>query len=200
MVTEQGVIKKTPLNAFSNVMQKGIIALTTDLDDKVLDCKISNGKSDIFIATREGMSIRFDEGDVRPMGRTARGTRGVRLGKDDVVVGLEIFDKNSKANVLMVTENGYGKRTPIEDYRTQSRGGVGIITQKTTDKVGLVVGTRSVLETTDKGQTIRMPCNGISVIGRNAQGVKLITLNEDEKVTGLALIADDSQTQAPEKQ
>jgi DNA gyrase subunit A len=205
MVTEKGVIKKTSLDAFSNVSVKGIIALTTDLDDKVLDCKISNGKSDIFIATREGMSIRFDEGDVRPMGRTARGTRGVRLGKDDIVVGLEIFDKNSKANVLMVTENGYGKRTPIEEYRTQSRGGVGIITQKTTDKVGLVVGTRSVIETdevmvtTDKGQTIRMPCDGISVIGRNAQGVKLITLNEDEKVTGLALIADDSEATA-EKQ
>jgi DNA gyrase subunit A len=131
--------------------------------------------------------------------------KGVTLGKEDLVVGLEIFDKNSKATVLMVTENGFGKRTPIEEYRTQSRGGVGIITQKTTDKVGLVVGTRSVLETdevmvtTDKGQTIRMPCAGISVIGRNAQGVKLITLNEDEKVTGLALIADDSETET-EKQ
>ena len=144
------------------------------------------------------MSIRFDEGDVRPMGRTARGVKGVTLGKADAVVGLEILDRASKATILMVTENGFGKRTPIEEYRTQSRGGSGIITQKTTDKVGNVVGTRSVLDTdevmitTDKGQVIRMMCSGISVVGRNTQGVKLINLNQDEKVTGLALINEDS--------
>src|SRR5262249_44750613 len=152
-----------------------------------------------FIATREGMSIRFDEGDVRAMGRTARGVKGVTLGKEDKVVGLEILDKASKATILMVTENGFGKRTPIDEYRTQSRGGVGIITQKTTDKVGNVVTTRSVLDTdevmitTDRGQTIRMNCSDISVVGRNTQGVKLIDLNPDEKVTGLALITEDGQ-------
>ena len=197
MLTEKGIIKKTGLDAFANINQKGIIALTTDLDDQVIDCKISNGRSDIFIATREGMSIRFDEGDVRPMGRQARGVKGVTLGKTDAVVGLEVLDKNSKATILMVTENGYGKRTQIEEYRTQSRGGVGIITQKTTDRVGNVVGTRSVLDTdevmltTDKGQTIRTNCNEVSIIGRNAQGVRLINLNADEKVTGIALIAAD---------
>lgn len=197
MVTEKGVIKKTGLDAFSNPRPSGIIALTTDLDDQVIDAKISNGRSDIFIATTEGMSIRFDEGDVRAMGRSARGVKGVTLGKSDAVVGMEIFDKSSKATVLMVTENGYGKRTPIEEYRTQSRGGVGIITQKTTDKVGKVVGTRSVLDTdevmitTDKGQVIRMTCSDISVVGRNTQGVRLINLNPDEKVTGLALITED---------
>jgi len=197
MLTEKGIIKKTPLDAFANQRPSGIIALTTDLDDQVIDAKISNGKSDIFIATREGMSIRFDEGDVRPMGRTARGVKAVTLGKTDAVVGLEILDRSSKATILMVTENGYGKRTPIEEYRTQSRGGSGIITQKTTDKVGNVVGTRSVLDTdevmitTDKGQTIRMNCSDISVVGRNTQGVILIKVNEDEKVTGLALITED---------
>jgi DNA gyrase subunit A len=198
MLTEKGVIKKTGLDAFSNPRPSGIIALTTDLEDQVIDAKISNGKSDIFIATREGMSIRFDEGDVRSMGRTARGVKGVTLGKSDAVVGLEILDRSSKATVLMVTENGFGKRTPIEEYRIQSRGGSGIITQKTTDRVGNVVGTRSVLDTdevmitTDKGQVIRMMCSGISVVGRNTQGVKLINLNQDEKVTGLALITEDS--------
>lgn len=197
MLTEKGIIKKTGLDAFSHPRPSGIIALTTDLDDQMIDAKISNGKSDIFIATREGMSIRFDEGDVRPMGRSARGVKGVTLGKADAVIGLEIFDKKSNATVLMVTENGYGKRTPIEEYRTQSRGGVGIITQKTTDKVGLVVGTRSVLDTdevivtTDKGQVIRMVCSDISVVGRNTQGVRLINLNGEEKVTGMALITDD---------
>ena len=197
MLTEKGIIKKTGLDAFSNPRPSGLIALTTDLDDKVIDCQISNGKSDIFIATAEGMSIRFDEGDVRPMGRTARGVKGVTLGKTDIVIGLEILDKNSKAAILMVTENGYGKRTLIEEYRTQSRGGVGIITQKITDKVGKVVSTRSVIDTdevmitTDKGQVIRTTCSDISVIGRNTEGVRLINLNQDEKVTGLALVTED---------
>ncbi len=197
MLTEKGVIKKTSLDAFSNPRPSGLIALTTDLEDSVIDAKVSNGKCDIFIATKFGMSIRFDEGDVRPMGRGARGVRGVTLGKDDLVVGMEIFDKSSKATILMVTENGYGKRTNIDEYRTQSRGGIGIITQKTTDKVGNVIGTRTVIDsdevmvTTDKGQTIRMNCSDISVVGRNTQGVKLINLNPDEKATGIAVISDD---------
>lgn len=197
MLTEKGIIKKTGLDAFSNPRPSGIIALTTDLEDKVIDCQISNGKSDIFIATAEGMSIRFDEGDVRPMGRSARGVKGVTLGKGDQVVGLEILDKASNATILMVTQNGYGKRTRLDEYRVQSRGGVGIITQKTTDKVGKVVGTRRVLDTdevmitTDKGQVIRTNCSDISVIGRNTEGVRLINLNPEEKVTGLALITED---------
>ena len=197
MLTEKGIIKKTGLDAFSNPRPSGLIALTTDLEDVVIDAKISNGKSDIFIATKEGMSIRFDEGDVRPMGRTARGVKGVTLGKTDAVIGLEILDKLSKATILMVTERGYAKRTLIEEYRAQSRGGVGIITQKTTDKVGNVVSTRSVLDTdevmvtTDKGQVIRTLCKDISVIGRNTEGVRLINLKTDEKVTGMALITED---------
>lgn len=199
MLTEKGIIKKTGLDAFSNPRPSGIIALTTDLDDNMIDAKLSNGKCDVFVATREGMSIRFDEGDVRAMGRSARGVKGVTLGKEDIVVGMEILDKASKATILMVTENGYGKRTPIDEYRIQSRGGVGIITQKTTDKVGAVVGTRMVLDTdelmitTDKGQTIRMNASDISVLGRNTQGVRLITLNSDEKVTGIATIGDTGE-------
>jgi DNA gyrase subunit A len=205
MLTEKGIIKKTSLEAFSNPRPSGLIALTTDLEDYVIDCKVSDGKCDIFIATKEGMSIRFDEGDVRPMGRSARGVKGVTLGKDDMVVGMEIFDKASKATVLMVTEKGYGKRTQIEEYRTQSRGGVGIITQKTTDRVGNVVGTRSVLDidevmiTTDKGQVIRMNCSDISIVGRNTQGVRLINLNEDESVTGIAMITDHADAENVEK-
>lgn len=201
MLTEKGIIKKTSLDAFSNPRPSGLIALTTDLDDNMIDAKISDGKCDIFIATKEGMSIRFDEGDVRAMGRTARGVKGITLGEKDTVVGMEILDKSSKATILMVTENGYGKRTPIEEYKTQSRGGVGIITQKTTDRVGNVVGTRSVLDsdevmvTTDKGQVIRMNCSDISVVGRNTQGVRLINVNEGEKVTGLALITDSADDQ-----
>lgn len=201
MLTQKGVIKKTSLDAFSNPRQAGIIALTTDLDDHVIDAKISDGESDIFIATKEGMSIRFSESDVRPMGRTARGVKGINLAKDDVVIGLEIFEKDCKDSVLMVTESGYGKRSDIGEYRVQGRGGVGIITQKTTDKVGKVVGAQKVNDkqevilTTDKGQVIRMKASDISVIGRNTQGVRLINLDEkQELVTGLAVVEDEEQT------
>lgn len=198
MLTERGVIKKTSLDSFSNPRTAGVIALTTDLDDAIIDCKISDGTSDIFIATKDGMSIRFNEADVRGMGRTARGVKGMTLAKDDIVVGMEVFEKGSKDTILMVTQSGYGKRSELEEYRIQSRGGVGIITQKTTDKVGLVVGTRKVKATqevilsTDKGQNIRMKVSDISVLGRNTQGVRLINLGEkEEMVTSLAVIDDE---------
>lgn len=197
MLTKRGTIKKTPLSAFSNPRPSGIIALTIDLDDDLLAAKISEGKNDIFICTREGMSIRFDESDVRPMGRTARGVRGITLSKDDSVVGCEVFSKEGQANILIVTAGGYGKRTKLEEYREQSRGGVGVITQKTTDKIGLVVTCRSVLDTddivvaTDQGQTIRMSCADISVLGRNTQGVRLISLKEEEYVTSTAVVGGE---------
>ncbi|MFN7455702.1 MAG: DNA gyrase C-terminal beta-propeller domain-containing protein, partial [Pseudobdellovibrionaceae bacterium] len=195
MVTEKGIIKKTSLDAFSNPRTAGIIALTTDLDDQVIDAKISDGQSDIFLATREGMSIRFNEDDVRAMGRSARGVKGITLAKTDFVVGMEVIEKDTKDTILMVTESGYGKRSEVSEYRIQSRGGVGIITQKTTDKVGSVVGTRKVMNSqelilsTDKGQVIRMKITDISILGRNTQGVRLINLDEKaEKVTGLATL------------
>lgn len=200
MLTKQGIIKKTSLDAFSNPRTAGIIALTTDLEDNMIDAKLSDGESDIFIATKEGMSIRFNESDVREMGRTARGVKGITLGKNDIVVGMEVFCKGTKDTVLMVTEMGYGKRSELEEYRVQSRGGVGIITQKTTDKVGNVVGTKLVrndqemMLTTDKGQTIRMKVSDISVLGRNTQGVRLINLNEKEElVTGFAVVENDEE-------
>jgi DNA gyrase subunit A len=206
MVTEKGIIKKTSLDAFSNVRSAGIIALTTDLDDCVLEAKISDGQSDIFIATKEGMSIRFNESDVRPMGRSARGVKGISLSENDVVIGVEVFAKGSIDTVLMVTSKGYGKRTDLDEYRVQSRAGVGIITQKTTDKVGLVIGTKKVKPTqevilsTDKGQNIRMKISDISVLGRNTQGVRLINIDEkDESVTGLAIVEDEEPVVADEK-
>jgi DNA gyrase subunit A len=149
------------------------------------------------------MSIRFNEGDVRPMGRSARGVKGITLSKDDSVVGMEVLEKATKDTVLMVTTKGYGKRSEVEEYRIQSRGGVGIITQKTTDKVGLVVGTKKVsadqelIISTDQGQVIRMKIADISVLGRNTQGVRLINLDEKEEfVTGLAVIQDEERTVA----
>ncbi|MEI7972793.1 MAG: DNA gyrase subunit A [Bdellovibrio sp.] len=200
MITRNGVIKKTSLDAFDRPQAKGIIALTTDLDDHIRDVKLSDGESDIFIATKQGMSIRFSESEVRGMGRTARGVRGITLAKDDAVVGLEVIEKECKDTILMVTESGYGKRSSVEEYRTQGRGGVGIITQKTTDRVGLVVGTRKVrngqeiILTTDRGQVIRIRVADISILGRNTQGVRLINLDEkNELVSDLALIDEESE-------
>nr|BFD57898.1 DNA gyrase subunit A [Bdellovibrio sp. CKG001] len=208
MLTEKGVIKKTSLDAFSNPRTAGVIALTTDLDDAIIDVKISDGQSDIFIATKEGMSIRFNEADVRGMGRTARGVKAITLAKDDIVVAMEVLEKNTKDTILMVTSKGYGKRSEVAEYRIQSRGGVGIITQKTTDKVGVVIGTKKVADnmelilSTDKGQVIRMKVTDISVLGRNTQGVRLINIDEkEETVTGVAVVAEDesaAEETAPE--
>ncbi len=198
MLTKKGIIKKTSLKYFANQRQAGIVALTTDMDDTVIDAKISDGSSDIFIATREGMSVRFNEDDVRSMGRTARGVKGITLSQTDVVIGMEVITKDSKESILIVTESGYGKRSDIEEYRTQGRGGVGVITQKTTDKVGFVVGARKVHDshdliiTTSSGQNIRMKVSDISILGRNTQGVRLINLNgKNELVTGFALVEDN---------
>jgi DNA gyrase subunit A len=200
MLTEKGIIKKTSLDAFSNPRQAGIIALTTDLDDQVVAVSLSDGQCDIFIATQQGMSIRFNEDDVRSMGRSARGVKGITLSKEDIVVAMEVIEKGTKDTILMVTAKGYGKRTEVEEYRVQSRGGVGIITQKTTDKVGNVVGTKKVsplhelILSTDQGQVIRMKISDISTLGRNTQGVRLINLDEKQEfVKGIAVVEDEDK-------
>ncbi len=199
MVTERGVIKKTSLDAFSRPRNTGLIALTTDLEDNVMDAKICNNQSHIFITTRQGMSIRFNQSDVRAMGRAARGVKGMTLGKDDIVVGMEVIPSDSDQTILIVTSEGYGKRTSMKEYRAQSRGGVGIITQKITDKVGELVGARLVNDThhlmltTNNGQSIRMKCSDISVLGRNTQGVRLINLKNGEHVTSMAIIDDEDR-------
>jgi len=199
MLTELGTIKKTSLEAFSRPRPSGLIALTIDLEDNLIEAKISSGKDDILIVTRDGMAIRFDESDVRAMGRTARGVRGIALAKDDKVVGMEVVTKDSKETILIVTEKGLGKRTVMEEYRLQGRGGMGLITQKTTERAGQVVSARlvtdkdQILLTTNTGQAIRMRCSDISVISRNTQGVTLMNLNEGEVVTSVALLGEDSE-------
>ncbi len=207
LLTKKGIIKKSSLKNFSKPRPSGIIALTIDLDDELLGARVSDGKCDIFVATKNGMSIRFNESDVRPMGRTARGVKAISLGKDDHVVGMEVFEDGEETSNLIVTSGGYGKRTPISEYRCQSRGGVGIITQKINDKVGEVIGTRKasdeddLMVSTDKGQVIRMNCADISIMGRNTQGVRVINLNGDEKVASLAVLneEDDESPEDSEK-
>lgn len=205
MVTEKGHIKKTKLDLFKRQRPSGLIALTIDLNDNLMDAKICEGADNIFISTREGMSIRFDHNDVRPMGRAARGVRGIKLGDEtDKVVGMDVIPENCKETILVVTENGYGKRSSVDEYRPQGRAGVGIITQKVTDKVGHIVAVKlvndkeQIMITTDKGQSIRMKVTDISVLGRNTQGVRLINLNQGEKATGVALIAEDDEDASPD--
>lgn len=198
MVTRNGIIKKTALSEFSNVRAAGIIALTTDEGDELNNARITHGTNDIFLCSREGMSIRFHEEDVRTMGRTARGVIGMSLDEGDQVVAMEVLDRStdSKFEVLTVTESGYGKRTPVSDYRSQTRGGKGIITMKTSERNGFILGSRQVMPENDvmlvsnKGQMIRISVAGISEQGRNTQGVRLMTLSEGEKLMNFELIAE----------
>lgn len=198
MITSKGVIKKTSLEAFSNPRPSGIIALTTDLNDFVVSARLSDGNSEFFIATREGMSIRFDETQVREMGRSARGIRAVRLVDQDNVVGLEVLEKGTKSTLLLVTSKGYGKRCATEEYRAQTRGGIGLIAHKVTDRVGDVVAVRKVNDdqeailSTNGGQVLRCKVGDISILGRNTMGVRLINLdNGDESVSSVAVVQSE---------
>lgn len=199
MLTEKGIIKQTALLAFSRPRASGLIAVNIDEDDKLMQASVAALGGDIFIATKNGLSIRFDSNDVRPTGRATRGVKGIQLKKGDQVIGMAVIPKDSTKSILIVTAGGYGKRTLVKEYRRQTRGGTGIITQKITEKVGLVVSARMVhstdqiMITTNNGQSIRMKCSDISQVGRNTQGVKLMNLKTDEFVTGMALLEDGNE-------
>jgi DNA gyrase subunit A len=190
MVTRKGLVKKTDLMAFSRPRAGGIIATTIVEGDEVIAAELTKGKQDIFLGTRSGLSIRFHEGEVREMGRLAQGVRGIHLKKDDWVVGTAVLAQ--EGTLLTVTENGFGKRTHTEEYRKQARGGKGIITMKTTERNGAVVGVLPVTDEddlmiiTDGGKIIRLRVKDLSIIGRNTQGVRLINLDEQEKLVGVA--------------
>jgi len=213
MATRLGQIKKTSLDAFGNIRVSGIIALSIADDDDLVAVRITEGTSDLLLGTRNGWAIRFREENVRPMGRSARGVRGIRLregesteSKDqDQVVGMAVIPREEPATLLTVCEKGYGKRTPTSDYPTKNRGGKGVITIKTTERNGKVVGLRLVTDDddlmliTDGGKLIRMPVAGIPTIGRNTQGVRLIRLEqaegekEAEKVVAMERIAEKEE-------
>lgn len=203
MVTRSGVIKKTALQAFSNPRATGIIALELDKKDELIEVQITSGNDNILIATHNGMAIRFPEKDVRPMGRTARGVIGIRMEKNDYVVGVSLAQDD--LTVLSITENGFGKRTKVGEYRLQHRGGSGIINIKTTDRNGKVVGMLTVddedeivLVATD-GIIIRTPVKDLRVIGRNTQGVKVMTPQPGAKVSAVArAIADEKEAAVTE--
>ena len=188
--TKQGTVKKTALKDFANVRKGGIIAIGIDPGDNLIEVKLTTGKDEVVLITRDGMSIRFNEEDARPMGRPAGGVRGISLYKGDAVVALSVVVPDAK--LLVAGENGIGKRTDFEEYRIQSRGGKGIITMKTNEKTGAVVGALTVRDTdeimliTFGGQMVRIPVQGIREAGRNTQGVKLVNLAEKDKLQAIA--------------
>ncbi|HDD44105.1 MAG TPA: DNA gyrase subunit A, partial [Candidatus Desulfofervidus auxilii] len=195
IVTKKGFIKRTSIKefAFLSTTTRGIKAATIDSEDELVAGRLTDGKNEIFLLTRQGQCIRFKETNIRLMGRTAKGVKGIDLGYDDVVIGMETLNKN-KGYILIITENGYGKRTPVEFFRPQNRGGKGIIAIKPSKKTGNVIGmchvenSDEILLITNLGKIIRLKSEDISVMGRQAKGVKLINLGKDEKVAGLAKI------------
>ncbi|MDI6802657.1 MAG: DNA gyrase subunit A [Bacteroidota bacterium] len=196
MVTEKGQIKKTSLAEFSNPRKSGIAAITLKKGDVVTDVKLTNGSQDIVIGTYNGLAIRFVESEARQMGRTAAGVRAVRLGKGDKVIGA-VAVKRTKTTILVATEKGYGKRSDLDEYRISHRGGKGVITVRVTDKTGKLVAIREVNDSDDivvvttQGMIIRQPATTIRVIGRNAQGVRLIRLDEKDSIAAIAAVPSE---------
>jgi DNA gyrase subunit A len=203
MCTRFGTIKRVELCEFANIRRTGIIAIGLEEGDVLVSTQLTNGKSDIVIATKQGKSIRFDETQVRAMGRTAKGVRGIRLAEGDSVIGMEhaLREGSEQPDVLSVCENGYGKRTEFEEYRTQNRGGSGVITIKTTQRNGPVVGIKLVDESkdlmviTEKGMAIRIRCEEIRSVGRNAQGVRLVKLDESDKIARVAPVVKEEKVE-----
>jgi DNA gyrase subunit A len=194
MVTRRGVIKKSELTEFDNPMSRGIIAVTLDDGDELIGAKITTGGNYIFLGSHDGQAIRFAESQVRPMGRQARGVRAMHLEDDDYLVGMEVVEKEGL--ILSIAENGYGKRTPLESYRLTARGGKGVINMKTTGKTGKVVDILSVKEDSDliiisqNGKIIRIESSTIRQAGRSTSGVKLVTLEEGDKVAAASVIPE----------
>ncbi len=206
MCTRMGSIKRVELGEFANIRKTGIIAIGLDEGDVLISVQMTFGKSDIIIATKHGKSIRFDENEVRSMGRPAKGVRGIALAKGDEVVGMEQApNEGEQPDVLSVCENGFGKRTAFSEYKRQHRGGMGVITIKTSERNGAVVGIKLVDETkdlmvvTEKGMTIRTRCEEIRSVGRNAQGVRLVKLEEGDKIARIAPVVKDEPDEESEE-
>ena len=203
MGTLRGIVKKTELPAFSNPRAGGIIAMGVEDGDRLMAAQITDGTGEIFIGTRDGVAIRFPEGDVRPMGRTAYGVKGIGLREGDEVVAMEIVRPGS--TLLTVTEHGYGKRTELDEYRVQSRGGVGIINIQTSERNGRVVGMASVHDEdefmliTQQGKILRTVARDIRTIGRATQGVRLIEIDADDRVVALARLAEKDDENGSEE-
>jgi DNA gyrase subunit A len=200
MCTRNGTIKKTPLTEFDSPRRGGIIAIGLEEGDVLIEVKRTDGNSQVIIATKKGLAIRFKEKQVRPIGRAGKGVRGINLEKDDEVVGMEAV--GPKDVILAACVNGHGKRTDVDEYRLQSRGGKGVINIKTTDRNGTVIGIKKanddveLMLMTEKGMTIRLPVKDVSIIGRNAQGVRLVRMEEGDKLAAIATVIKEEDVAA----
>jgi DNA gyrase subunit A len=201
MATAAGTVKKTPLDAFGKRGSGGIIAIDLAEGDRLIGVRKTSGHEEVILGTRNGRAIRFDEADVRPVGRTAAGVRGIRLRADDRVVDMAVVREG--ATLLTVCENGYGKRTQLSEYSRHGRGGGGVVDIQTTDRNGQVVALREVgddeqlILVTEHGMTVRIPVGSIRCTGRNTRGVKLITTEEGDKVSGVAPVLGEEKEEKP---
>ena len=195
MATKNGLIKKTPLQEYNSSRKTGLLAITLKDDDELIDVRLTDGQDNVVLVTEKGLCITFDEKDVRPVGRSAQGVLGIRLDEDDNVIGMESIVSNNKGvTLLAITENGFGKRTELDEYRVQNRGGRGVITYKITPKTGNIVGIRmakeddDVMLITNSGTIIRINVKDVSILGRATQGVTLMRTNENEKVVSIETV------------
>jgi DNA gyrase subunit A len=194
LITKKGIVKKTVLEEFRRPIRRGKIALTIREDDEILGAVLTDGGNDILVVTRKGMAVRFNERDVRSMGRIASGVKAINLGDDDEVVSVDVVHEGS--SVLVVTENGYGKRTDVDEYRLIKRGGKGVLAIKPSERNGEVVGAMQVVDEdelmmiTNSGKIIRMRMGELRVIGRNTQGVRLFKMEAEEKVVAVDRMAE----------
>ena len=197
MATKSGLIKKTALKEYDSSRKTGLLSITLKDDDELIDVRLTDGEDNVVLVTSKGLSITFDEKDVRPVGRSAQGVIGMRLDDNDFVIGMESVLNNENATLLAITENGFGKRTELTEYRVQKRGGRGVITYKITPKTGDIVGIRiatgdeDVMLITDKGTIIRMKVEEISILGRSTQGVTLMRTNDGGKVVSIETIKNE---------
>ena len=201
MGTKSGLIKKTPLNEYDSSRTTGLLAIALKDDDELIDVRLTDGQDNIVMVTKKGLAITYSEKDVRSVGRTAQGVIGIRLDDGDEVIGMESIIVGSKATLLSITEHGFGKRTELDEYRVQNRGGRGVLTYKITPKTGDIVGIRiatgeeDVMLITDKGTIIRLKVEDISVLGRSTQGVTLMRTNDGGKVVSIELINSENETE-----
>jgi DNA gyrase subunit A len=199
MATKSGTVKKTELSAYSNPRIGGIIALGLEVGDRLVSALLTNGDEEVLLGTKKGLVIRFPEANVRPMGRTAYGVKGIELETGDEVISMEVVHRREAATLLTVTEHGYGKRTDLAEYRSQSRGGKGIITIQTTPRNGDVVAVlqvdpeADVMLVTAGAQVLRLTVSALRVIGRNTQGVRLIEMAQGDRVAAVAILREKDE-------
>ena len=205
MATQKGFIKKTALTEYNSARKTGLQAITLKDEDELIDVRLTDGQDNVVLVTTDGLCITFSEQDVRPMGRTAQGVIGIKLNEDDRVIGMESIIEGAKATLLAITENGFGKRTDLDEYRVQKRGGRGVITYKVTQKTGRLVGIRvtddskDIMMITDKGTIIRISAKDVSILGRSTQGVTLMRTNDGGKVVSIELVDPEETKETKNK-